>query len=109
MKLPYRQNSYIPEDKLVSYLLSETHPVGRSKAKIFRGIGFNETNVGKLSEALLKIAQTQNVREARKLEYGTNYAIDGMLQINKGRISIRTVWFIELGENQPRFVTAYPV
>ena len=109
MKLPHRKNSYIPKGKLINYLLSETHPVGRSKAKLFRGIGFNETNVNKLSEILLDIAQTQDIKETRKLDYGTNYAIDGTLQVGKKKITIRTVWFITSADNKPRFVTAYPV
>lgn len=48
MKLPFRKNAYIPEAKLVDYLLSETHPVGSSKAKFFRGLGYDEGNVKQL-------------------------------------------------------------
>jgi hypothetical protein len=37
MKLPTRENAFVPPSKLKDYLLSETHVVGRSKAKFFRG------------------------------------------------------------------------
>lgn len=109
MKLPHRQNAYIPKSKLINYLLSEAHPVGRSKAKIFRGIGFNETNVAMLSEMLLKIAQSQEVREIKNLDFGTNYVLDGILQVGESSIALRTIWFLERGSDKPRFVTAYPV
>jgi len=45
MRLPNGTNAYVPREKLVEYLLSETHAVGKSKARFFRGFGFDETNV----------------------------------------------------------------
>lgn len=33
MILPNRERAYIPEAKLVHYLLSLSHPVGKSKAR----------------------------------------------------------------------------
>ena len=40
MKLPRSLEAIVPERKLTGYLLSETHPVGRAKAKFFRALGF---------------------------------------------------------------------
>lgn len=85
MKLPYRKNSHIPKEKLTDYILSETHPVGSSKAKFFRGLGFNETNVGQLAKSLLRIAKTNNVKNVRKLAYGTNYVIEGIIETPTGK------------------------
>lgn len=42
MKLENKEYAYIPLAKLLDYLLSETHPVGKSKAKYLRSLGFNE-------------------------------------------------------------------
>jgi len=39
MKLPDREKAYIPLLKIKDYLLSETHPIGKSKAKFFRSCG----------------------------------------------------------------------
>lgn len=39
MKLPRNREAIVPELKLTDYLLSETHPVGRAKAKFFRALG----------------------------------------------------------------------
>lgn len=110
MKLPFRKNAYIPKEKLTEYLLSETHPVGGSKAKFFRGLGFNERNVDKLAKSLLRIAKTNDVKEIREFVYGINYVIEGIIETPRGRtVNIKTVWFTKTLESRPSFVTAYPV
>ena len=53
MKIPHNEKSYVSEQKLTEYLLSETHAVGKSKAKYFRALGYNEANFRKLQEALI--------------------------------------------------------
>lgn len=119
MKLPNSQNVSISREKLTKYLLSETHSVGSSKAKFFRGLGFDETSLDILKQSLSKVAQTGEVKEIRELSYGTNYAIDGVIETPSGKtVRITTVWFIsrakegrfiKSGRNMPSFVTAYPV
>jgi len=47
----------------MDYLLSETHAVGKSKAKFFRSFGFDETNVIQFGQGLIKIAQTKEVTD----------------------------------------------
>ncbi len=63
MELPNRENAYIHTAKLTGYLLAETHSVGKSKARFFRGLGFNESNVSLLEQELLHIARSQVVTE----------------------------------------------
>lgn len=110
MKLPYRKNASIPREKITKYLLSESHPVGSSKARFFRSFRFNETNIDKLAESFLKISQENNVKETRNLLYGINYVINGKMETPSGEMAmITTVWFIKTGQKRPRFVTAYPV
>lgn len=110
MKLPNREKAYIPSGKLTAYLLSETHSVGKSKARLFRSAGYNETNVSLLKEGLLTIAHTENVLDTQSSEHGVKYVIEGMLQTPAGgTLSIRTIWIIDRGQDRPRFVTAYPV
>ena len=110
MKLPNREHAYIPPSKLEGYLLSETHPVGKSKAGFFRQHGFNESNVDLLAKGLLTMGQTEEVREVVSSSYGKKYVVTGKLQTPSGTsVRIQTVWIIEKPENPPRFVTAYPV
>jgi hypothetical protein len=109
MELPNRERAYLPAAKLTGYLLSETHPVGSSKAKFFRALGFNDLNVPLLEDGLLAIAHTGVVDEVEPTKHGTKYGINGPLETPSGRIvQIRTIWFIGANEDAPRFVTAYP-
>jgi hypothetical protein len=110
MKLPSRENAYIPPPKLHDYLLSKTHSVGRWKAKFFRAIGFDETNVDVLEQRLIAIAHSEDVRDVVSLKHGAKYVIEGSLQTPAGNlVQVRTVWVIDAGQDRPRFVTAYPV
>lgn len=110
MKLPNRENAYVPPSKLYDYLLSRTHLVGMGKARFFRSLGFDETNADILEQELISIAHSQDVEEFVTSEYGTKYIIDGLLQIPAGKSTqVRTVWIIDIDREHPRFVTAYPL
>ena len=119
MKLPNRKNAIISKNKLMDYLLSLTHSEGKSKAKFFRSIGFNETNVEKLEWALLRIAKSNDVRKIKeeiKIDKKTSrvinvvrYDIDGMIKAPNGKhYNIRTGWTINAQEGIPHLVTALP-
>ncbi len=110
MKLKNRANAYVPLSKLLDYLLYETHPIGKSKAKFFRSVGFNETNAKLLKEELLCIAQSVDIKEVISVLHGVKYVIDGMIQTPVGiSIKVRTIRIIDRGHENPRFVTPYPV
>lgn len=110
MKLPNRDKAIVHRNKLLSYLLSETHPVGSTKARFFHNLGFNKTNVDQLERALLNITRTNDIKSERKFVYGTNYVIDGIIDTPSGKkVVITSVWFIKTARSRPRFVTAYPV
>jgi hypothetical protein len=95
--------------KLKDYLLSQTHPVGKTKAKVFHALGFNEGNVEVLEQSLLMIA-CQDVKSVVSSIYGKKYVIESPLHgLNERTIQIQTIWIIETDQNNPRFVTAYPV
>lgn len=108
MLLPNRNRAYVPESKLIEYLLSETHAVGKSKAKFFRSLGFDEANAAMLGQGLLSIAQTEAVAEVVRSPFGSKYVVDGFLEAPNGTVKVRTVWIVEVGDARPRFVTAYP-
>jgi len=94
----------------MDYLLSETHPVGESKAKLFRMLGFDSNNADRLEQGLLHIAHTEMVTHAVTTQHGVKYVIDGTLDTpSNSVVRIRTVWIIEHNRAEPRFVMAYPV
>lgn len=110
MKLPNLKNVIISREKLIDYVLSETHATGKFKARFFRKLGFDETNVPLFEKTLRKIAKSQEVADIISSEYGTKYIIDGEIDTPRGKTTrIRTIWIIEKGQISPRFVTVYPV
>jgi hypothetical protein len=99
----------VPEEKITGYLLSESHPVGKAKARHFKKIGYSEKNVAQLREDLIRIAASNAVSEEVRNVFGIKYIVDGTVVSPTGiRARLRNVWIIETGESLPRFVTAYP-
>ncbi len=110
IRLPNAEQAHISQRKLTAYLLSETHAIGKFKARFFRSLGFGKHNLGQLEQELLKIARRGQVVKAERSSYGTKYVVDGQLETPKGElVFIRTVWIVELGQVYPRFVTGYPL
>jgi hypothetical protein len=63
-----------------------------------------------LQIALIGHARDNPIAETDETAFGTKYLIDGPLLAADGRSPlVRAVWFVEAGEEQPRFVTAYPL
>ena len=109
MKLPNSQNALVSKDKLENYLLPEIHPIGRAKAVIFKNLDYDDSDTDILANALLSIAQQEDVSDIQPPEFGTKYVIEGMIQTPGGATTaMRTVWIIEQDNPQPRLVTAYP-
>lgn len=110
MKLPNYKNAVISQTKITGYLLSIKHRNGRSKAEFFTQFGFSYDAWEDLVKALLQHAADNDVTKIEDSLFGTRYIIEGLLFALGGRQAIiRSVWFIETGEDIPRFVTAYPL
>jgi hypothetical protein len=110
VKLPNREMAVIPEAKLRDYLLSPTHPHGRHKAFFFGRLGFSQERWQELASALHAHTERHEVGKVEETAFGMRYAVDGDLSTPSGRVvRVRTVWYVERGEDFPRFVTAYPL
>jgi len=110
MELPNRLRAYVSISKITDYLLSETHAVGKSKARFFRSFGFDETNINQFEQGLINIAYRESVVETTETIYGKKFVVDGELKTPNGiMIRLRTVWIIESGDEIPRLVTAHPL
>lgn len=110
MKLPNSDKAFIASEKLSDYLLSDTHPLGRLKAKFFQAIGFDKTTCAALEQQLLNIAQISSQVSKIASAHGDKYLVDGIITSPRGMSAhIRTVWIVESPGHPPRFVTAYPV
>jgi len=110
MKLPNVEAAVVSEDKITGYLLSPTHRDGRHKAAVFLGFGFAADAWQALAAALLKHAADHEVARVESTPFGTRYVVEGTIDTPYGRTpGIRSVWFLETGQDVARFVTAYPL
>lgn len=90
MKLPNGQNAIIDESKISNYLL-------------------NESNIDLLKNNLLHVACYGEIVEPKKSVHGEKFVVLGSFTspIQK-EVTLNTVWCIDKGKTNPRFITAYP-
>jgi len=106
MKIPNCENAVIPLNKIINYLLSPTHTVGKTKANFFLSIGFNKINL----EIMFRQHIMENeVAEELETNFGKKYIVKGNIIAPNGRkYKLSTIWIIESNKRNPYFVTAYP-
>ena len=81
-----KKNASVALSKINNYLISENHPVGRWKAKIFKSHGYSSENIDKLQDGLLSIANEEEIKDVINTLYGTKYIIDGNLKAPSGNV-----------------------
>ena len=107
--LPNAYRARVDREKIIEYLLCESHPDGRAKAVFFVKFGFRVEQWEILAESLRKHGMTNPVAKIVSSEYGVSYCVEGPIETPGGaRPNIRTVWIIEEGISEPRLITAYP-
>ena len=76
----------------------------------FAQVGFTADAWEELVSALLRHVADNEVAKMEDSPFGKRYIVEGELFGSGGRKAIiRSVWFVETGEDIPRFVTAYPL
>lgn len=98
MKLPGAGQAIVEVAKIRDYLLSLEHPVGRSKARFFRALGFSSDRWLQLLGELKRIAVEGEAELAEKNDFGQKYIVRGTILGTQGRT----------GEETSRLVSAYP-
>ena len=95
--------------KIVDYLLSPVHPVGRFKCVFFERLGFSREHPTELAAALKShAAQSETVTKIMS-PYGEKQIAAGIVVGPNGQSSaLVTVWLTPSGESIPRLITAYP-
>ena len=109
MKLPNSEQAQVESAKITNYLLSFDSERGKSKAKFFTDLGFNQREWQRLAEALKVHASGYEVTRIVETQHGTKFTVEGVLQTPDGRNPrIRTVWMIYHGTEEPWLITAHP-
>ena len=109
MKLRNADRAIVDAATLHGYLLSATHPVGRFKAKFFHRLGYDADQWRQLDADLRGQHLPEDARLVDSTLYGRKYEIRAILKGPNGRTDVVvSIWFVRVGEDFPRFVTAYP-
>ena len=109
MKLPNADRAVIDRSKVVDYLLSEAHVVGRFKSAFFTTLGYSKTAWEVLAADIQRHAFENEALATEANQYGQKYEVHGNLDGPASRAAVLiTVWIVLHGEDFPRFVTAYP-
>jgi hypothetical protein len=109
LHIPNADRAVIELAKLRDYLLSPTHPVGRFKAAVFLALGYSASGWDRLEADLRSQHLPHDAVAADPTAYGQKYIIRATLVGPAGQSArMVTVWVVRVGEDVPRFVTAYP-
>lgn len=109
--LPNAHLAVVDVGKVRDYLLNGSHPDNGGKAEFFLRLGYTREAPETLAGALKLIAVSGVVVSAAGSTHGEKFVVDGGLPAQTGKSvdrAVRTVWIVDLGDEVPRLVTAYP-
>jgi hypothetical protein len=110
MKLPNAENAIVDIGKIRDYCLSQEHPRGRHKARVFESVfGMTDADSEELWKILKAAAIQGNASPGVSDQFGDRYTIDFSLERNGRTATIRSCWIVLSGGRQPRFVTCFIV
>lgn len=109
MHLPNARHAIVDDAKVRDYLLSDEHPIGRSKAAFFRSLGYRAENWWRLRADIRALAESGTAEPGTLSLYGAKFLVSGMIRGPNGRsASVYTAWIVRRGEHMPRLITAWP-
>ena len=108
MLLPNIENAYIDDRKLIDYCLSETHPIGKHKARVFKSaLNFSLENFQDLKKVILSEIFEREAVITEINQYGTLYVVNINVENPPKYAFVRTSWIIKIDENFPRLTSCY--
>ncbi len=108
MKLPNAESAIVDIRKLRDYCLSESHPEGRHKARVFSArLGISATDSVALKAAIEEGILHSEVSAHGQTPHGSRYVVDLDLTWRGKNAIVRTAWMVRNGETVPRLVSCY--
>ena len=108
MRLPNAERAFVDMAKLRDYCLSEVHPDGRHKARVFRAaLGIGPEDAEKLAASIIEAAGNADATRREDDVHGMRFEFDFRMQKGPKSATIRTAWIVRAGENYPRLASCY--
>jgi len=100
----------IDDEKVLNYLLNDEHPIGGSKAKFFKSIGFSDRDIDGFKSAMRRHATINPIAVKKMHDFGEKLIVDCFIEMpNTRSYCIRTVWNDHYDGQPPRLITAHPL
>ena len=108
MILPFAENAYVDDRKLLNYCLSEEHPMGKHKARVFKSaLNITIEIYLYLKESIETAVLTTDAVFVETTDYGDIYCVDFELVDPPKSSMVRTSWILKSEENFPRMTSCY--
>jgi hypothetical protein len=108
LKLPNGEHAIVEILKLRDYVLSQTHPRGRHKARVFlAALDLTAADAEELRMAPLQSAKAGEAITGASDEFGSRYTIDFELARFGKRARVRGCWIVMTCDGIPRFTSCY--
>lgn len=109
MKIPNNNLSFVADNKINVYLLSDIHEIGKHKADFFKRFGFDLSDVETFKGLLIQHSIDRDIEKTKDSDFGIKYELKCEIKTPDDRNPcIVTVWLVENGQEEPKLVTAYP-
>jgi hypothetical protein len=110
MFLPNAQNAFIDDRKLIDYCLSENHPIGKHKARVFMSaLGFSLEHFQELKGGILNEILESEATQTEINQYGVLYVVDVNIKNPPKEAIVRTSWIVRKDEDFPRLTSCYVI
>ena len=108
MKLPNAERAFVDIEKIQDYCLSQTHPRGRHKARVFAdAVGMVAADAQELRRRILAAAVISDATLAEKDDYGQRYVVDFSINRTGREATVRSRWIVRRDEDFPRLTSCY--
>jgi hypothetical protein len=108
MKLPNGHLAIVDLAKLRDYCLSQTHPPGRHKARVFLStLELTSADAKELRECFLEAAKNSEAQAGRSIKYGTRYVVDFEIARSGKRAVVRSSRIVHNDDRPPHLTSAY--
>ena len=109
MKIPNNNLSFVADNKIEDYLLSDIHEIGKHKADFFKRFGFDISNIDTFKSSLIQHSIDRDIEKTKDSAFGVKYELKCKIKTpDKRNPCIVTVCIVENGQEEPKLVTAYP-
>jgi hypothetical protein len=110
MFLPNASIAFIDDRKLIDYCLSDSHPVGKHKARVFMSaLDFSIENFQELKEGILDGILNNEATQTEINQYGVLYVVNVLIMNPPKEAMVRTGWIIKELEDFPRLTSCYVI